>query len=272
MLSVGLIQFAPVEDLQANYATVTKLVEESVSRGATLIVLPEIWTCEFNIPTVPRHSEQIPGPSTDFLSLLAKRLSIWVIGGTIPHLHDSDLLNTCVVLSPTGELIGQYSKQFLFKIDIPGQISLTEATVFSRGRSRFSFSIGAFKIGIGICFDVRFPQLALDYLIRDQCNVLVYPSAFSAITGPLHWKLLGRARAIDTLSWVVMVSASYREDAAFRAYGYSFVATPNGEEITTLGGTEGFAVVTLTEEAVNVARRSLPVIEYQREIYGEVDS
>jgi omega-amidase len=272
MLSVALVQFAPVEDLSANYATVTKLVEQSASQGATLIILPEIWTCEFTIATVSLHSEPIPGPSTSFLSSLASRLSVWIIGGTIPHSDPPRLLNTCVVFSPNGDIVGQYSKQFLFKINIPGQIAVTEGDVFERGQGRLSFSIGGFTIGVGICFDVRFPQLALDYLIRDGCNVLVFPSAFSAVTGPLHWKLLGRARAVDTLCWVVMVSASDREDSGFHAYGHSFVADPRGQEVVGLGGEEGIGIARLTLEVVESARKSLPIVEYQREIYGMADS
>jgi omega-amidase len=272
MLPVALDQFAPVEDLQSNYTTVTKLVEQVASQGATLVVLPEIWICEFSFATVATHAEPIPGPSTLFLAELAKRLGVWIIGGSIPHSNRDQILNTCIVLSSRGEFIGQYSKKFLFKVNIPGKVCINEGDVFTPGNSRFSFSIGEFKIGIGICFDVRFPQLAIDYLVHDHCNVLVFPSAFSAVTGPLHWSLLGRARAIDTQCWVVMVSTSLHEGSAFRAFGHSFVADPHGAELAGLGWEEGCSIVRVTIEAVEAARQALPIVEYQTDLCQRDDS
>jgi omega-amidase len=268
MMIVGLIQFAPIDDVQSNYVTVTKLAEQVASQGATLIVLPEMWTCEFNLSTVATHAEPIPGSSTLFLASLAKRLGIWIIGGSIAHSKGDQLLNTCPVLSSRGDLIGLYSKRFLFKITIPNVGCFNEGDVFTPETSRFSFSIGEFKIGVGICFDVRFPQLALDYLVHDHCNVLVFPSAFSASAGPLRWSVVGRARAIDTQCWVVMVSASLREESVFRAFGHSFVADPSGVELAALDWGEGCSIARLTTEALDVARQALPIVEYQTELHS----
>jgi omega-amidase len=268
-LRIGLIQFAPASDLQSNYEIVTQYAETLHRSGAELIIIPECWICEYDMTSIPSHAEPIPGPSSNFLSSLAARLDVYIIAGTIPESRDGQLFNTCPIISNTGEIIGKYSKIYLFRLNIPGKLAHNEGDVFRPGADRFSFSIGSFRIGIGVCFDVRFPQLSLDYLVKDDCNVLVFPSAFTAVTGPLHWKLLGCARAIDTLSYVVMVSSSFDPDRVFKGHGSSFVSDPMGQVVDELGKEEGARIVEIAKEKVDTARSHLPVVSYQREkLYG----
>jgi omega-amidase len=150
-------------------------------------------------------------------------------------------------------------------VNIPGKVTVNEADVFSRGSTPFAFSIREFRIGIGICFDVRFPQIAIDYAVKDDCNVLIFPSAFTAVTGPLHWKLLGCARAIDTQCYVAMVSSSYDEQRVFKGHGCSFVADPLGKNVGEIGNGPGILAVELSLENVTTARASLPVLVCQKE-------
>ena len=222
-LRVGIAQFPPCNDLTKNYEIVEQHISQLKLHGAELVVIPELWTCEYNMATVKDHLEPIPGQSTDFLCSLAKQHSLYIIGGTIPEVRGSQIYNTCPVISSDGAIIGTYSKRHLYKANIPGKVTVDEGDVFTPGTDAFSFSIGAFKIGVCVCFDVRFAGFVMDYVLKEQCNLIVFPSAFTKHTGEMHWELLGRARAIDTQSWIVMVSSSYDPDAGFKAIGRSFV-------------------------------------------------
>jgi len=258
-LRVGIVQFAPVADRGANARTVGAHVRDVCGRGAELVVIPELWTCEYDMSTVGDHCESIPGESTDFLCDLARELQVWLVGGTVPEARAGRVLNTCPVISPDGRVAGTYSKRRLFKANIPGRVVVDEGDVFTAGALPFSFAVGEFKIGVGVCFDVRFPELALAYA-RDGCNVLVFPSAFTRVTGQMHWKLLGRARALDTQAWVVMVSSSYDEAAKFKGNGQSFIADPAGAIAFELGDGEGCGVFEIDAARVREARAAIPVV------------
>lgn len=260
-MKIGIYQFAPSVHREENYNKVSDAVAYLADKGAKIIVIPEIWICEFNNSTIPNYAEEIPGPSTLFLAELAKNHGVYIIGGTIPHKNDDKIFNTCPVLNPSGKLIGKYSKKHPFKLNIPNSLTINEGDIFSKGNELFSFAVDDYKIGVAICFDLRFPDIALDYALKENCNVLIYPSAFTNVTGPKHWELLGRARAIDSQCWVILVSSSYDENAFFKGYGHSMVVDPSGIVQKQLSGSEEQEIFTIDIEAVRTARNMLPVLQ-----------
>lgn len=155
----------------------------------------------------PKYAEEIPPtaaelnidshPSTFMLHDEAKRSGIYLIGGSIPE-RDADgrVYNTSVVFDPTGDIVAKHRKVHLFDIDIPGRMTFKESDTLSAGSSLTTVDTPYGKIGIGICYDIRFPQLALLYR-EVGCKLLIYPGAFNMTTGPIHWELLQRARAVD---------------------------------------------------------------------------
>ena len=145
-----------------------------------------------------------------------------MIGGTIPErsLEDNKLYNTCTVWSPEGSLLATYRKIHLFDIDIPGGITFKESDVLSAGNSLAVFTIGGRKVGIGICYDMRFSELSRLYR-NLGCDLLIYPGAFNMKTGPLHWELLARARATDNQVYVSTISPARDKSAGYVAWGHS---------------------------------------------------
>lgn len=174
----------------------------------------------------------IPGGWTSKeLSKTAKELGIYLIGGSIPERDQNKLYNTCTVWGPQGDLIAKHRKMHLFDIDIPNGIRFKESEVLSAGNSFTTFQVGdSLKIGLGICYDIRFEEMARVYR-QMGCNVLIYPGAFNMTTGPLHWELLQRGRAVDTQCFVATASPARDATADYIAYGHSMVVNPWGQII-----------------------------------------
>ncbi|EAU88115.2 nitrilase family protein [Coprinopsis cinerea okayama7 len=199
----------------ANKADNLKHAREMVLKATTqhskkpdLVVLPECFNSPYGHVHFPVYAEKIgwtPGTkyeiekseseSVKMLSQLAKETKTWLIGGSIPEADtESDkYYNTCTVYNPDGDLVALHRKIHLFDIDIPGKITFKESESLAPGKTPTYFDTEFARIGLGICYDIRFPELSM-IAARKGAHVLIYPAAFNMTTGPLHWELLQRAR------------------------------------------------------------------------------
>jgi predicted amidohydrolase len=187
------------------------------------------------------------------LSAMARDAGIFLIGGSIPEREvkvneagtggkgngggeeKERLFNTSLVFGKKGELLATHRKVHLFDIDIPGGITFKESEVLSPGNKVTIVEFeGIGKVGLGICYDVRFPELAMVAARRGAWGVF-YPGAFNTTTGPLHWRLLGQSRAVDNQVYVAMCSPARDESASYRAWGHSLVADPMGKVLGEAG-------------------------------------
>ncbi|KAG7092210.1 hypothetical protein E1B28_008577 [Marasmius oreades] len=233
--SLALIQLGRIgSDKTANL----KHAREMVLKAATalvkkpdLIVLPECFNSPYGHVHFPVYAEKIgftPGQPYDvcssesesvkMLSGVAKESGIWLIGGSIPERDtvDDNIYNTCTVYSPKGELVALFRKIHLFDIDIPGKIKFKESETLTGGKTPAFFDTDFARIGLGICYDVRFPELSM-LAARQGCHVLIYPGAFNMTTGPLHWELLQRSRAVDNQVFFSMCSPARDMSAGYHA-------------------------------------------------------
>lgn len=185
--------------------------------------------------------------------------------GSIPEQDNGSLYNTCTVYNDHGHLCAKYRKIHLFDIDIPGKISFKESSVLQPGISPATFEIDdTYKVGLGICYDLRFPELALAYS-KLGCNLLIYPGAFSPVTGPKYWKLLQQARAVDTQSFVVTCSPAGGDSGDFRSYGHSMAIGPDGSVIDSIKGDhEDTLLCDLDPIQVINERNSIPILKQKR--------
>lgn len=157
----------------------------------------------------------------------------------------------------------------LFDIDIPGKIAFRESETLSPGQAFASFSLGTFGVGLGICYDLRFPEFASLLVHRLACNVLVFPSAFNTVTGPMHWHLLQRARAVDCQSYVVSASPARHPGASYQAYGHSMVVAPTGEIVAEAGEGEEIIYADIDADQVAQVRQNIPSLKQKRtDIYS----
>lgn len=182
----------------------------------------------------------------------------------MPEKDGGKFYNTCAVFNPQGKLHGKYRKIHLFDVDIPDKITFKESEVMTSGDKLLTVEINDFKIGLGICYDIRFPEIAAAYS-QQGCNLLIYPSVFNTITGPVYWKILQQARAVDTQSYVVTCSCAKSPSTDYPIYGHSMVIGPDGQVLGEINGDqEEIMIVDLDVKYVNEVRASLPVLTQKR--------
>ncbi|TGZ83435.1 nitrilase, variant 1 [Ascodesmis nigricans] len=292
---LGLIQFATGADKSTNLSRASDFVRQAASSGASIVVLPECFNSPYGTQHFSSYAEPIPSPgstststtvsadlSPSFIAMsnLAKDLKIHLIAGSIPEsTSDNKIYNTAMIFNPLGELITTHRKIHLFDIDIPGGITFKESDVLSAGNTPTVFSVPEVgNIGVGICYDVRFPELAMmaargkEQDGKDGVFMMVYPGAFNTTTGPMHWELLARARAVDNQIYVAMCSPARGEEGkGYPAYGHTMVVGPKGEVMKELQTEEGVLVVEVVPEKLQEVRRNIPVTTQRRfDVYADV--
>ncbi|KAM7388642.1 hypothetical protein PAMP_024803 [Pampus punctatissimus] len=184
--------------------------------------------------------------------------------GSIPEEDDGKLYNSCTVYGPDGELILKHRKIHLFDIDVPGKIRFQESETLTPGNSLSMFETPFCKVGVGICYDMRFAELAQLYS-RKGCQLLVYPGAFNMTTGPAHWELLQRGRAIDNQVYVATASPARDESASYVAWGHSTVVNPWGEVISKAGAEEAVIYADIDLQYLADIRQQIPITVQRRD-------
>ncbi|CAG5116135.1 unnamed protein product, partial [Candidula unifasciata] len=229
---LAMVQMAVGMSKSENVAHAVKLISQAASAGANIVTLPECFNSPYGTKHFPEYAEEIPGPSTQALAEAAEENSVFVVGGSIPERDGDRLFNTCTVFDPRGELVTKHRKVHLFDIDVPGRITFKESEVLSPGNKLTIFQTPYCSVGVGICYDIRFAEMAQVYASKG-CSLLLYPGAFNMTTGPAHWELLQRARALDNQVFVATASPARDASAGYIAWGHSSVVNPWGEVIAT---------------------------------------
>jgi len=193
----------------------------------------------------------------------AKELKVYLIGGSIPEKEGSTLFNTNYSFGPEGQLLGKHRKIHLFDIDVPGGMKFKESETLSGGIKLTIVETAFCKIGVGICYDIRFPELAQIYG-SSGCQFLCYPGAFNMTTGPKHWLLLQQARAVDNQLFVAAVSPARDPTASYVAWGHSSVISPWGNPIGQLDEKPGTLLVDIDLQIVKEFRDQIPVLKQKR--------
>lgn len=197
---------------------------------------------------------------------VAKSRKRWIVGGSIPERDSSGkLYNTCIILNAEGEIVGKHRKVHLFDIDVPGKITFKESDSLSAGQTPTIVNTPWGKIGVGICYDIRFPEYAM--MLREMgADILIYPGAFNMVTGPAHWELLQRARAVDNQLYCITCSPARdtTEGAKYIAWGHSSVINPWGEVIATTEEAPSTVHAVLDLTRISHMRDSIPCWKQKR--------
>ncbi|EGC49738.1 amidohydrolase [Histoplasma capsulatum var. duboisii H88] len=273
-LKLALVQLASGADKALNLSHARNKVLEAAKAGASLIVLPECFNSPYGTQYFPRYAEALlpsppskeQSPSFHTLSTLASEAKAYIIGGSIPEFvpESNKYYNTSLVFSPTGALIATHRKTHLFDIDIPGKITFKESEVLTAGNKITVVDLPEYgKVGLAICYDVRFPESAM-IAARKGAFLLVYPGAFNLTTGPLHWSLLGRARAMDNQVYVGLCSPARDTNATYHAWGHSLVANPRAEVLAEAGEGEEIIYADLEPKVIEEIRKGIPIYEQRR--------
>lgn len=252
------------ENKENNIENAKKVIAEAASNGAKVVALPECFDCPYSNACFPTYAEAAPGGAvSNMLSEAAKTHKIYLIGGSIPEKDGDKIYNTCLIYGPDGSLLGKHRKIHLFDIDVPGKMKFTESDTLSPGNSFTVIDTEFCKIGVAICYDIRFPELAMKYA-QAGAKFLIYPGAFNMVTGPAHWELLQRARAVDNQLYVSAVSPARNPDSTYQAWGHSTVVSPWGEILATTEHEAGIIYADIDLSKVDDMRSSIPVYKQKR--------
>ncbi|KAI8238878.1 hypothetical protein K4K57_002398 [Colletotrichum sp. SAR 10_99] len=280
-VKIACIQFASGSDKTLNLQKARQFVLEASAHGAKIVVLPECFNSPYSTTSFPEYAEVLQpapppessSPSFYALSSMAKDAGIYLVGGSIPELEPDTrkIFNTTLVFSPHGELLGKHRKAHLFDVDFPGKMTFRESDTLSPGNSITTVDLLEYgTIGLGICYDIRFAEFAT-VASRKGAFALIFPSAFNSTTGPLHWELLARARALDNQLYVAMCSQSYEPGSGYPAWGHSMVVDPNGQIMATTERGPAIVYADLDDASIGQARRQVP-IGFQRrwDLYPDI--
>lgn len=263
-LKAGLIQMAVTTDKMANLETAAAYIAEAAAAGADLVVLPEMFNCPYANASFPVYAEPEGGESHQFLSNLAARLGIWLVGGSIPErAPDGRLYNTSFVFDRQGRQVARHSKMHLFDIDIEGGQRFMESETLTPGNRVTVFDTEFGRMGVAICYDLRFPELAR-LMVDRGARILVVPAAFNMTTGPAHWEILFRNRALDNQVYVLGVAPARDENGPYVSYGHTLAVSPWGEVMEMLEAPPGMILADLDMDYVEKVRRELPLLRHRR--------
>lgn len=265
-MRLALLQLKGSSDKAANVANALNKIESAVKEHKPrLITLPECFNCPYGTKYFREYAESIPdGYTSQQLSKAAADHQVYIVGGTIPELGENDrIFNTCTVWGPNGNLLAKHRKMHLFDIDVKGGMRFKESETLSAGNDFTTIVVDGHKIGIGICYDIRFEEMARLYR-NEGCEMIIYPAAFNLTTGPLHWELLQRARANDNQLYVVTTSPARDPSADYIAYGHSMIVDPWAKVLKSAGDGEETLTADIDFSLVDQVRQQIPVFSQRR--------
>jgi nitrilase len=261
------VQLTSTSDAAHNLRRAEHWIARAAGHGAQLVALPE------NFPLMREEGDAGPHPlAADlehseplrFLREQARRFGVTLGGGTIPERVPGEprIYNTAVLVGPSGELLASYRKIHLFDVDLPG-VSLRESRGVAPGDKAVSAATPLGRIGLSVCYDLRFPEL-YRALVDQGAELLLVPSAFTVPTGSAHWEVLLRARAIESQAFVIAPGQCGEHNRSRRSYGHSMIVDPWGVVLAQAPEGEGLALAEIDLARVSEVRRRLPALSHRR--------
>jgi len=264
---IGVVQMCSGVSPVVNLEIIRERVAAAAQAGATYVLTPEV-SVAYARDAVELACVAVPfaqNPALDYCAALAREFGLWLhIGSMSVALDDGGFANRSVVFGPDGALLAIYDKIHLFDADPPGEKSYRESDIYRAGEVTQVVPAAGFKLGMTICFDVRFPALYA-VLAEAGCEVLAVPAAFTVPTGRAHWEVLLRARAIETGSFVVAAAQGGRHENGRQTWGHSMIIDPWGRILAAMEDDQpGLLVADIDLDAVKDARMRLPALANRR--------
>ena len=267
-MKIAAVQMVSTPDVARNLEAAKALVARAAAEGAELVLLPEYFCLMGRNDRDKLGVAEHPGsgPIQQMLAQAAKAHGVWLVGGTLPMAIEGNaerVTNTNLVYSPRGELAARYDKMHLFRYD-NGTEQYDEGRVLAAGTEPVAFDAAGVRVGLSVCYDLRFPEL-YRALMQPPCDLLSVPSAFTYPTGAAHWEMLLRARAVENQCYVIAAAQGGTHENGRRTYGHSLVVDPWGE-IVAIRREEGEGVVVAELDAARMAsvRMQLPALAHRR--------
>lgn len=262
-MRLAMIQMNVVHNKEQNLTHARALLTQAARKGTDLAVLPEMFCCPYSNRFFHAYGEEEGGPAWSLLSRMARELRIYLVGGSMPELSGGKVYNTSYVFDREGRQIAKHRKAHLFDIDVEGGQRFRESETLTPGDQVTVFETEFGRMGLCICFDFRFQELAK--AMADQgAQLILVPAAFNMTTGPAHWELLFRQRAVDNQIFTLGTAPARNEAEEYVSYGNSILVDPWGTVLARAGAGEEILLAELDFDRVQSIRRQLPIRSARR--------
>ena len=262
-MKIAAVQMISGPDVVPNLETAGRLIAEAAAAGAQLVALPEYFPLigATDADRLAAREMDGHGPMQDFLADVARRHAIWLVGGSIPLMAENPakLRNSCLVFDPQGQRVARYDKIHLFGFN-KGDEAYDEAATIERGDRVVAFDSPLGRVGVAICYDLRFPEL---FRAIGEVDLLVLPAAFTETTGRAHWEMLLRARAVENQCYVLAAAQGGQHPNGRMTHGNSMVIDPWGEVLARMDKGEGMVTAELDRQRLVDIRTSLPALKHR---------
>ncbi|WP_395691634.1 carbon-nitrogen hydrolase family protein [Piscinibacter sp.] len=263
-MKIAAVQMVSGASLEANLDSARRLIAQAAAEGARLVALPEYFCFMGRADSDKLAIAEHPGDGAiqRMLAEAAARHGVWLVGGTLP-LRSPDpqrVLNSCCVYAPDGAPAARYDKIHLFGYQ-SGTEQYDESRTIEAGGEAVAFDSPVGRVGLSICYDLRFPEL---YRSLGPVDLLVVPAAFTHTTGQAHWELLLRARAVENQCYVLAPAQGGRHENGRRTWGHSMIVDPWGEVLAVRPEGEGVVLAELDVARIAEVRAQLPALTHRR--------
>ena len=274
-MKIAILQTKVYAEKGKNIRQLEEILASGRTEGADLVTLPEMFACPYETGNFPLYAEAEGGPSWQALSALAKKYGIYLSAGSMPEAvkaksekaespsEKDRVYNTAYVFDREGKQIGKHRKAHLFDINVEGGQCFKESDTLSPGERIGCFDTEFGKIGLCICYDFRFPETAR-LMALDGAKVILVPAAFNMTTGPAHWELMFRQRAVESQCYVIGTAPARNPDSSYISWGHSIAVDPWGTILTQMDEKEGIRIIEIDLDYADKVRRELPLLAHRR--------
>lgn len=263
MMRVAQLQTHVFPDKMENFRALEPVFSEAAPK-ADLVTLPEMFCCPYQAENFPVYAEPEGGEAWQACSDLARRYGVYLSAGSMPERGDGgQIYNTAYVFDRQGRQIAKHRKMHLFDIQVQGGQRFQESKTLTAGDAVTVFDTEFGTLGICICYDIRFPELSR-LMVLAGAKVLLVPAAFNMTTGPAHWELSFRMRALDNQCYCLGTAPARDLTAGYHSWGHTIAAGPWGDVIAQMEDGPGWQLVKLDLERVTQVRQQLPLLLHRR--------
>ena len=271
-LKIASLQMNVLQDKYDNIEQLAEILADGRTEGADIISLAEMWCCPYKTELFPEYAEPEQGDAWLAMSTLARKHNVYIVGGSIPETDgEGHTYNTCYVFDRQGRQIGKHRKVHLFDIYAHGEQVFKESDTLTGGDSFTAFDTEWCKMAVNICFDIRFPESSRLPAIAGA-KVIFNPASFNMTTGPAHWELGFRQRAIENQIYMVGTADAQDPSAGYVSYGHSIITDPWGNVIMQMDEKPGVEVTEIDLDYIDTVRAKLPLMSARRTDVYELKS
>jgi predicted amidohydrolase len=263
VFKIGICQLKVVQEKGENLQKAREMIILAARQGAQVVILPEMFNCPYQTHLFPEYAESFPdGPSIKMLAEAARMQKVYVVGGSFPERAGDCVYNTSFTFGPDGKLLGRHRKIHLFDVDLPGGIKVRESATLSAGNQVTILQTEFCPLGVAICYDIRFPEL-FRLMALAGSRLIIVPAAFNLTTGPAHWEITFRVRAVDNQVYVAGASPARDYSAGYITYGHSLVVDPWGEIVAQASEEEKIIYAEIDLNKIKKVRNELPLLKHR---------